>query len=160
MRTREVALSIIFSALYAGLVLVFSPISFWITQVRIADCLIPLSVLFGWPVIIGVTLGCAVSNVVTPLPSVFLDVTLGSLANFLASFGAYKVASVRSSKFKKFLACLISSSIVTIIVGTYVAWLLNFPLWVGLAGLFVGSFISMCIMGYALLSGLGGMITE
>lgn len=155
MKTKDVALTIVISALYAGLVLVFAPISFWITQVRVADSLIPLSVALGWPAVLGVTIGCAAANIITPLPSVFIDITLGSAANFIASYGAYKLASASSQSKRKFLACLFSAVVVTVIVGTYIAWLLELPLWLGWVSLFFGSFISMCVLGYAILTALG-----
>ena len=47
MKTRDIALASMISALYAVGVIVFAPISFLIFQVRIADALIPLSIVFA-----------------------------------------------------------------------------------------------------------------
>jgi hypothetical protein len=58
----EIILSIIFTTLYAVLVFIFAPISFQIIQVRLADALLPLSIIFVWPVIIGTTLEAIISN--------------------------------------------------------------------------------------------------
>jgi len=60
MNTREIVLTAVFSALYATLVISLSPISFGPLQLRIADTIIPLTIVFGWPVVAGVTLGCFV----------------------------------------------------------------------------------------------------
>lgn len=158
MKTRDVALASIIAATYAGLVIAFMPISYQLPQLRIADCLIPMSVVLGWPAILGVTMGCVVANVLSPLPSIIIDVTFGSLANFLASFVAYRVASRESSNVRKFLACLAAALIVTFIVGPYLAPLLGWPLWLGLALLFSGSFVSTCILGYAVLLALADVI--
>ena len=62
MKTNEISLAIIFSSLYAVLVLVLAPISYGPIQLRVADCMIPLAALFGWPVIAGVTVGCFLGN--------------------------------------------------------------------------------------------------
>jgi uncharacterized membrane protein len=97
---RNLTLTVIFAALYAALVYALPSISFQLFQVRIADALIPLSIVFGWPVIFGVTIGCAVSNVISPLPSVIIDIVLGSAANFIASFFAWKVSTWKRIKSK------------------------------------------------------------
>ena len=91
MITKNLALMTIFAALYATLVIALAGISFQLVQVRVADALIPLSIVFGWPAVAGVTIGCVISNVVSPLPSVITDVTLGALANFCASLAAWRI---------------------------------------------------------------------
>ena len=98
METKNIALSSIFAALYAVLVLVLAPISFQLVQVRVADALIPLSIMFGWPSVAGVTVGCVVSNVISPMPSIIVDITLGSIANSIASFLAWKVSGLKHRK--------------------------------------------------------------
>lgn len=47
MNVKDLALTTIFAALYAALVLAFAGISFQLVQVRVADALIPLSIVFG-----------------------------------------------------------------------------------------------------------------
>jgi len=54
--TREIALTAVFSALYAALLIVFAPISFGPIQLRVADVVIPLAMAFGWPVVAGITI--------------------------------------------------------------------------------------------------------
>jgi len=51
--SRNLALAAVFAALYAALVVAFAPISNLPIQVRIADVLLPLAILFGWPAIVG-----------------------------------------------------------------------------------------------------------
>ena len=91
MIARNLALTAIFGALYAMLVIALAGMSFQLVQIRVADALIPLSIVFGWPVVAGVTIGCVISNAVSPLPSVITDITLGALANFCASFVAWRI---------------------------------------------------------------------
>jgi len=90
---KDSALTTVFAALYATLVIALAGISFQLVQVRVADALIPLSIVFGWPVVIGVTVGCVISNVVSPLPSVLVDITFGAIANFFASLLAWRIGT-------------------------------------------------------------------
>jgi uncharacterized membrane protein len=148
----DLALSAVFAALYAVLVLALAGISFQIVQVRVADALIPLSIVFGWPVVVGVTLGAAIANVATPLPSVLTDVTLGSIANLVASLLAWKIGSLRTinKTISGFLGCTAATVAVTFIVGTYLAVLTQMDLWIWWAGIGAGSIISINILGYVL----------
>ncbi len=91
MNVKNLALTTVFAALYAVLVVALAGISFQLVQVRVADALIPLSIVFGWPAVVGVTIGCVISNIVSPLPSVMIDITLGAFANFCASLVAWRI---------------------------------------------------------------------
>ena len=155
MKSKDLALTAIFASLYSILVLALSSVSFEIIQVRIADALIPLSMIFGWPAIIGVSLGCIVGNVVSPLPSVLTDMTLGALANFLASYFAWRIIKIRGLDWKNiFLGCGVATVTVTFIVGTYLSVLSGVELWIWLLGVGAGSVISMVVLGYTLVQGL------
>jgi len=150
--TRKLALAAVFAALYAVLVLALAGISFQLVQVRIADALIPLSIVFGWPVVLGVTVGGAVANVASPMPSVLTDITLGSIANLIASLLAWKIGGAKLSNrvAREFLACIVATVVITFIVGTYLAILTAMELWVWWVGIGVGSIISINILGYLL----------
>lgn len=150
-KPKSIALTAIVAALYAVLVYLFAGISFWIVQVRVADALIPLSIIYGWPVVVGVTLGAAVSNIITPLPSVAFEVTFGSLANFIASVIAMRLGRRLKAPGALHIACLSANLAVTLIVSSYLAYLTGLPLWIWLAGIFLGSLVSINLLGYALL---------
>jgi len=152
MDTRELSLTAIFAAMYAVLVLALAGISFQLVQVRVADALIPLSIVFGWPAIIGVTIGGAVANVASPMPSVLTDITLGSIANFVASLLAWRIGRSRliNEVVNEFLACVVATAMITFIVGTYLAILTEMELWVWWFGIGVGSMISINILGYTM----------
>ena len=150
--TRDVALTAVFAALYAVLVLFLSSLSFGLAQVRIADALIPMSVIFGWPAVMGVTLGCLIGNVVSPMPSIVTDMSLGALANFLASVLTWKIAvQKRNSVISEFLGCTMATLVITFIVGTYLAILTEMELWVWWLGVFIGSLISINLIGFSTL---------
>jgi len=138
--------------MYAVLVLALAGISFQLVQVRVADALIPLSIVFGWPAIIGVTIGGAVANVASPMPSVLTDITLGSIANFVASLLAWRIGRSRliNEVVNEFLACVVATAMITFIVGTYLAILTEMELWVWWFGIGVGSMISINILGYTM----------
>jgi len=147
--SRDVALTAIFAALYAVLVLFLSSLSFGLVQVRIADALIPMSVIFGWPAVMGVTLGCLIGNVVSPMPSIVTDMSLGALANFLGSVLAWKIAvRKRDSMISEFLGCAMATLVITVIVGTYLAILTEMELWIWWLGIFIGSLISINFIGF------------
>jgi uncharacterized membrane protein len=118
MKTNEISLAIVIASLYTVMVIVLSPISYGPIQLRIADCLIPLSALFGWPAIIGVTVGCLMGN------SYFLmgteDIILGTIANLIAATIIFILRR------KTFLACIAGSLPIGIIVGGYL-WIFFSP---------------------------------
>lgn len=159
--TRDITLTAVFAALYAVLVLVSAGISFQIVQVRIADALIPLSIVFGWPAVLGVTIGCAVANIASPMPSIITDITLGSLANFIAGVVAWKVGLWKTGRgVGELLGCLAATVLITFIVGTYLAVLTEMELWVWWLGIGIGSIISITVLGYALVRILKRVTTK
>ena len=60
--TKKLAVTVIFASLYAVGVIFLAPISFGIYQVRVADALLPLSMIFGIPGALGFGLGALVAN--------------------------------------------------------------------------------------------------
>ena len=140
----HITLTAVFAALYAVGVVFLAPISFQVFQVRIADALLPLSMLFGWPVILGLSLGAFVANFFGGLGPI--DIIGGAVANFIATFVAWKIG--RRRRPVNALAGILSEIItVTIIVGTYLSFLIGMPLAVGLLGIFLGSVIAIGVLG-------------
>jgi len=145
LKTRSIALASIISALYAVGVIVLAPISFLLFQVRVADALIPLSIVFGMPVVLGVTLGNIIANIYGGLG--YIDIIGGSIANLLAAYVGWKIGSRRFTG-SSFVATVAQNLIVSSIVGTYLAILFDVPLEIGFLGVLLGSIISMNIIGY------------
>jgi uncharacterized membrane protein len=146
--TKEISLAIVFAALYAVGVIVLAPISFNIFQVRVADAMLPLSIIFGWPAIVGITIGTIVSNFFGGLGPI--DIVGGSIANFLATLFAWKIGT-RAIKGSWIHGIIAEIMTVTIIVGSYLSYLFGMPLEIGLFGVLIGSFIAIGILGYLLL---------
>ena len=153
MDIKDVSLTTIFASLYAFLLIFLAPISFGPIQLRIADSLIPLAALFGWPVVAGVTIGCFVGNAYYWLG--VYDVVLGSLANLAAASVILLLGK------RKLLGCVLGAFVIGVIVGGYL-WLFfpppdflgsSLPTWMAMIiSITISSLISMAGIGYGLLN--------
>ncbi|MEM0007444.1 MAG: QueT transporter family protein [Candidatus Bathyarchaeia archaeon] len=148
--SKDLALTVVFAALYAAGVIFLAPISFGIYQVRVADALLPLSVVFGVPVALGTSLGCLVANVYGGLG--IIDIVGGTAANFVACVLAWLVGG--KSVARRLMACFVENATITIIVGGYLALIFNVPVEIGLFGIFLGSVVAINIIGFAILEAL------
>ena len=148
--TRNVALTAVFAALYAAGVILVAPISYGVIQVRVADALLPLAMIFGAPVAIGSCLGCVVANVYGGLGIV--DVVGGAAANFIACILAWYVGRGRFAS--RLLGSFVETIVITAIVGGYLWLIFDVPVEVGLIGVLVGSIVAINILGFALEEGL------
>ena len=134
------------------MVIVLAPISYGPVQLRVADCLISLAALFGWPVVVGVTVGCFLGNAYIWLGP--YDVFLGPIANFIA---AVVILLLRKHRL---LACVVGALPIGAIVGGYL-WLffpppdifgLNLPVWTAMiVSITISSWIAIAVIGYSLL---------
>ncbi len=145
------ALAAAFAALYAVGVVVLAPISFQLVQVRVADALLPLSIMFGWPAVLGLAFGAFVANLFGGLGPV--DIFGGSLANLVAGYIAWRVAWNKDRR-RIPIAVSLEILIITLIVGTYLSYLLAIPLQVGLLGVMIGSIIAIGLLGSIILYAL------
>jgi len=146
--TTDIGLTALFASLYAIGVISLAPISFTILQVRIADTLIPLTILFGPSAILGIFIGTLVSNAFGGLG--MIDILGGSIANLASGFVGWRIGQKRI-KGRLFLATIAQTLILTLVVGTYLPFLLGFPLILGWASIFLGSAVSINLLGYSLL---------
>jgi len=155
--SRDLALTASFSALYVivnvvQMVTVGNPTVYGPVQLRVADCLIALAALLGWPVAGGVTLGCLLTNAYYFIG--VQDVFLGPIANLVAASIIFILRKHR------FVACITGALPIGIIVGGYL-WIffpppdvLNvLPAWIAMiASITVSSLIAVAGIGYVLLS--------
>jgi len=142
---RRIAIVAVFAALYAIGVIFLAPISFGVYQVRLADSLLPLSMIFGLPSAIGFALGCVVSNVYGGLGVV--DVVGGAVANFVACTVAWYIGK-KGKTARRFLGSIIETIIVALIVGGYLSLIFQVPVEIGLLGVLVGSLIAINVIGF------------
>ena len=157
MDTREITLAAVIAALYAALVIVLAPISFGPIQLRVADCLIPLAALLGWPAILGVSLGAFIGNAYFMSFTGLIDVILGALANVIAATIIFRLRE------RLIVACLTGSVAIGAIVGGYL-WIyfpppeimgLNLPAWLAMMiSVALSSVVAVSIIGYILVQSL------
>ena len=159
--SRDLTLTAVFAALYVVVnvvesFVVGSPIfTYGPIQLRVADCLLVLAVLFGWPVVGGVTLGCALANAYYFLGAP--DVILGPIANLIAA------SLIMYLRRRRLLACVIGALPIGVIVGSYL-WLFfpflsppeifnALPAWAAMiTSITVSTLIATAVLGYLLLS--------
>jgi uncharacterized membrane protein len=157
MDTREITLAAVIAALYAALVIVLAPISFGPIQLRVADCLIPLAALLGWPAIFGVSLGAFIGNAYFMSFTGLIDVIFGALANVIAATIIFRLRD------RLIAACLAGSVAIGAIVGGYL-WIyfpppeimgLNLPAWLAMMiSVALSSVVAVSIIGYILVQSL------
>jgi uncharacterized membrane protein len=155
---RDLSLSGILAGLYVVLnfvqmVTVGNPTVYGPIQLRVADCLIALAALLGWPVVAGVTVGCVAVNAFGTIGPV--DIVFGSIANLVA---ASLVVLLRK---RAFSACVISALPIGIIVGGgYLWWFfpmydilgISLPAWLAtMISITISSLIAIAGIGYILL---------
>lgn len=160
--SRDLALIVVLAALYATLVIVQGISAAATIQLRIADCLIPLSALFGWPAIFGVTLGSFVGNAYTSaaLSNGVYDVVFGPIANLIAGILIYVLRK------RRFAGCVVGAVAIGLIVGSYV-WMIfgspsdifsfklpmTWPVWaLSIISITVSSLAAIAVVGYVLLT--------
>jgi len=150
--SRDVALAAVLAALYSAYVIYFAVTSFGPLQVRVVDALLPLSVLFGFPAIVGVTIGGLVGNLMGS-PFGVVDYVGGPVANFVAATLAWAVTR-RKFRGAWVAAILLEIAAVTLIVGSYLVALASppgVPLWVGWVEFLGSETLAIGVLGYPLL---------
>ena len=173
---RDLTLASVFAALYAVLVVAFAGNSFLPIQLRVADMLMPLAILFGWPVALGLGIGALVGNFAGEtllgfqFSSIAVDMIFGGITNLLAGIVAWQIGRrgwTRVGRNKVwFLATSAETVIISLVVGSYLYIILGIPaeiifygftfsgLLASIAGIAVGSIVAINVLGYVLLLGL------
>ena len=155
---KDIALSAVFISLYVAVNLVQAatvgnPAISGPVQLRVADCLIPLAALLGWPVVAGVTVGCVLTNAYAFINPI--DVVAGPIANLIAT------SLVLLLRRRQLLACIIAAFPIGVIVGGgYLWWFfdppdifgLSLPAWMAMMiSIIISSLIATTVIGYLLL---------
>lgn len=148
---RKILISATIAGIYAALTFALMPISFGPINFRISEALTLLP-FFSPYAVAGVTLGCLISNILSPYG--IIDMVLGTLATFIAALLTYYIGKSKL-KFKKLLAPLPPVIVNAVVVG----FLINLTLLKGKSG----SITSISLNKEALLStmfmvGLGEFI--
>jgi uncharacterized membrane protein len=155
--SRDVTGTAVFAALYVVInvvqtVTVGNPTIYGPIQLRVADFMIALAALFGWPIIGGVTIGCFLTNAYYFIGAP--DVVLGPIANLVAA------SLVMFLRKRRLLACIIGALPIGLIVGGYL-WLFfpppevlgTLPAWAAMiVSITVSSLVAVAVIGYLVLS--------
>ncbi len=133
---RDIVQNGLLAAFYVVFTYLLTPISFGAIQFRFSEILV-LMCFFDKKKIFGLTLGCAIANLVSPLG--LMDVGFGTLATFLACLGII---------FSKYLIVAISYPVVFngLIVG-FELYLLGDPFWLSSLTVAAGE-LAVLIVGY------------
>lgn len=146
------------AAIYSILSLVLAPFSFGNIQVRVAEALTLLPLIYP-PAILALTLGCFITNLVGVAMGAnllgMMDVLIGTLATLIAALLTYKMRTV---SFKNIPVLSILSPVLTngLIIGAELAYVLapTFSLvFIAIFGFEValGEAIAVIVIGYPLL---------
>ncbi|MHA1917098.1 MAG: QueT transporter family protein [Candidatus Ranarchaeia archaeon] len=132
-KTLQIVLVSIFAALYSSITLLFAPISFFAFQIRISEVLISFIPIFGWPVVIGLTIGTFLGNTISPLG--LIDLVIGTFATFLGSL------VIKKSK-NPYVGFFLYAVIISVIIGWELSFVFFLPLEITIFEVFIGEFIS------------------
>ena len=143
-KTKDLALTTIYAALYAALVFAFAPISYGPLQFRIAGALRP-GIAKKWILAVGYAIGVVIGNLFTPFP-LYYELLFMPIMSLIAGLIGYLVAKPFKNNY------LIAGAVVATIISISVSWMLsqplvlNLPMIVTLPYLFVAEQI-VCLIG-------------
>lgn len=120
---RAIAVSAMIAAVYTAVSLALSLFSFGVVQIRVAECLTLLPVLFPLG-IYGVTIGCLLTNIVGVAMGLTMpvDILFGTLATAIAAVLSYLLRNVRIKRLA-IPAALPPILINGLIIGLELTWL-------------------------------------
>lgn len=142
---KNLTLSGIIAALYAGLTILLQAISFQAVQVRVSEALTLLPVLMP-AAIPGLTVGCLLANMLSPVG--WMDWMFGTLATL--------IAAVLTRKFRKnlYLAALMPVLSNAIIIGIMLNVAFGEPLWMSMLTVGAGEALACFVLGIPLVKAL------
>jgi len=140
----KVVMTSMVASLYAGITVALGSFSYSWVQIRLSESLTPLPFLIGLPAVVGLTLGCIIANMFSPIG--LPDMIFGPLLTLVAALLSWKV-----SFGKKSLACIYPVLINAVGVSAYVASFYGVPYMVSLVSIAFGEFVAAGLIGYPLL---------
>lgn len=140
----KVVTTSIVASLYASITVALGSFGYSWIQIRLSESLTPLPFLMGLPAVAGLTLGCIIANMFSPvgLP----DIIFGPLLTLLAALLSWKISAG-----KKTLACIYPIVINAVGVSMYVASFYGVPYVMSLLSIGFGEIVAAGLIGYPLL---------
>lgn len=114
----------------------------------IVSAIIPLAILFGVVGVVGMSIGCTIAHSLNFIG--FADVFGAGGSVLLGCSLAYTVVKKTSFPGRFFVANLITTASMAIIMGTSWAYIFNLPLEAGIQAVFASIWIGLNIVGYLL----------
>ncbi len=145
MNSKDLTLIAVFAALYAVLVYLFSPISFYALQFRVAGILRP-GIAKKWVLAIGYGIGVAVGNIFSPFAGPY-ELVFMPLMSFVAGAAGYLAAKPFRNNY--FVAGVVIATIIPASVSWMLSQLFNLPILATFTYLFVSEQI-ICVLGASL----------
>ncbi len=140
--SRDLSLLAVFAALYAALVYVFAPISFYALQFRVAGVLRP-AIAKKWTLAIGYALGVVIGNIFSPFVGVYELVFMPVMSGVAGILG-YVVAKQFNQNY------FIAGAVIATIIPLSVSWMLYQLFTVPILATFPYTFLSeqlICVLG-------------
>jgi len=144
-RSVIISTAAVYAAMYVALTFVFSPISYGVINLRVANILIGLVPIIGWPAVLGQTLGVLIANqpaLGDPLGPIDL---INVVPSFLFSLLLWKLRNK-----SVFLGLTLYSIALGITVSYALNYAFNLPLLVGIPQVTAGIFLATAVFGYLL----------
>ncbi len=142
-RSLLISTAAVYAAMYVVLALTFSPISYGAVNLRIANILVGLIPLIGWPAVLGQTLGVLIANqpaLGDPLGPIDL---INVIPSFLFSLLLWKLRSK-----SVFLGLTLYSIALGMTVSYALNYAFNLPLLVEIPQVTAGIFVATAVLGY------------
>jgi uncharacterized membrane protein len=151
-RSLVVAAAAVYAAMYVALVAAFSPISYGVINLRVANILLGLVPLMGWPGVVGQALGVFIAN----QPA--LGDSLGpiDLINVVPSF-AFSWVLWKIRKRSVFLGLTLYSVALGVSVSYALNYAFNLPLSVEIPQVTAGIFLATAVLGYIFYKAVAGL---
>lgn len=140
----KIAFCSLIASAYSTLSVLLAGSSYSWIQVRISEALTPLSFLVGFPAVAGLTIGCVITNLFSPVGLV--DMVIGPLLTFCAAMLSWKL-----NFGKKIIACTYPVLVNAFGVSAYISSFYNVPYLMSVVTIAVGEFIAAVLVGYPLL---------
>jgi uncharacterized membrane protein len=139
---RELALIIIYASLYAVMVWVFAPFSFYALQFRLAGVLRP-AIAKKWTLSLGYAMGVVVGNLISPFAGVY-ELLFMPVMSLVAGVLGYQIGKRFGESY------LVTGMVIATVISFSVGWMLNqlfnIPLVVTVPGIFVSEQV-VCMIG-------------
>lgn len=144
-RSRDLSLIALFASLYAALVYLFAPISFYALQLRIAGILRP-SIARTWKLAVGYTIGVIIGNIFSPFAGPY-ELVFMPFMSFLAGTFGYLLAKRFNHNY--FIAGIVIATVISLSVSWMLNQLFGLPMLTTLPYLFISEQI-VCFIGASL----------